>query len=105
MKNRYKVEGENGEYLEARLMEGADRKIKIIYKNQRGIQEAIYKNGEEISAKTKMIDGARLLRDPEGNTFLSGYLVAYNKLGPSLREQIPGDWYEVLGRWLALRRV
>jgi|SRR3989344_5026818 len=100
MQNQYQVERE-GESLEAILIEGIPKKIEIIYRNDKGdVQVGIYENGVEISKRATPADRKNAISASNG-TFLRGYLLMYDKLGPGLRAQIPSDWHTVLGRWLS----
>ena len=101
MQNTYQVQ-RDGESLVARLVENGERSIELTYRNVRGdTQVGLYRNKSEVSTKAKLADGSHPTQDSGGNTLLHDYLVAYAKLGPELRKQIPSDWHAVLGRWLA----
>ena len=104
MQNIYRVR-KDGESLVARLIENGDRSIELTYINQKGdSQVGIYRNGVEVSTKATHRNGLCPIRDSEGKTSLSGYLRAYEELGPELRKQIPSDWHAILGRWLAPKK-
>ena len=101
MQNTYQVQ-RNGESLVARLFDDGERSIEITYRNARGDRQVgVYRNRLEVSTRAS---GCQGVQDSEGNTSLHGYLVAYDELGPELREQIPSDWHAVLGRWLAPKK-
>ncbi len=101
MPNTYSVQGEN-ESLTARLVEEGERSIELTYMNARGdSQVGVYKDGYEVSTRATLADSKFPLGDQNGNSSLYGILVAYERLGPSLRAQIPSDWHTVLGKWLA----
>ena len=100
MQNTYQVQ-RGKESLVARLVEDEER-IELTYINARGDnQVGIYRNGFEVSTKATMVDGTSAFPDNKGNSFLGGYMEAYNRLGPELRAQIPSDWHVILGKWLA----
>ena len=99
MENLFCVQ-EGGESLTARLLPGADPQIELTYVNPEGdLQVGIYWKKNEISTRATLANGANPY-DRDGNTCLSGYLVAYERLGPKLREKVPSDWHAILGRWL-----
>jgi len=96
MQNIYEVQRE-GESLVARLLEEDPHKIELTYTRPNGDQQiAVYENGGEISTRATL--GRKHLLSVN---FLLGYLAAYDRLGPELRNKIPSDWHAVLGRWLA----
>lgn len=102
MQSTYQVQ-KDGESLVAKLIEDGKRKIELTYKNARGdTQVGVYENKARVSTKVKLV--CPIMLTSEGDTFLPGYLVAYNKLGPELREKIPKDWHDVLGVWLLPRK-
>jgi len=99
MEKTYRVQ-RDGESLAARLGEEGERSVELTYKNAGGdTQGGCYINGQEISTRAILANGTRPFERGE-NTFLHGYLGAYDRLGPELRAQIPPQWHEVLGNWL-----
>jgi hypothetical protein len=95
------------ESLEASLFED-DRRIELKYTNYRGdIQVGTYRDGIEVSTiATLCADGLFVGKKPirtNRGSVLQGYLLAYKRLGPELREKIPEEWHQVLGRWLTLK--
>ena len=101
MSNTFQVQ-RGGESLVARLVDNGERRIELTYRTPKGdSQVGVFKNGLGVSTMATMADGSYPTQDFEGNTFLPGYKIAYYKLGPELRKQIPSDWHAVLGRVLA----
>ena len=101
MQNTYQVQGKE-ESLVARLVDNGERKVELTYRTAKGdSQVGTYRNGMEVSTRATMADGSSPTQDAQGNTSLYGFLLAYERLGPELRAQIPSDWHQVLGRWLA----
>jgi len=101
MQNTYQIK-RDGETLVARLVENGERSVELTYRNARGdTQVGLYKNKMEVSTRATLAGGDKAVSVSKSNILLHGYLVAYDKLGPELREQIPSDWHAVLGNWLA----
>ena len=104
MQNTYQVQ-RNGESLVARLVDDGKRSVELTYRNASGDRQVgVYMDKLEVSKRARLANGSCPTEDSRGNTFLSGYLVAYDELGPELRAQIPSDWHAVLGRWLAPKK-
>ncbi|MBI2548300.1 hypothetical protein HYW21_03035 [Candidatus Woesearchaeota archaeon] len=95
MQETYHVQGKN-EFLEARLVEESGRQVVLTYRNARGDTATVtIQHGLSTSVKGRYTGG--LITD-QG---IGGYLLGLDRLGPELRAQIPSDWYQDLGNWLA----
>jgi len=103
MQSTYHVQ-RAGESLIARLIENGERSIELTYRNAAGDKQVgIYKDGGEVSTDAILANGRHpILKDIASvDTVLIGYQEGYSRLGPELMEQIPPDWHQVIGRWLA----
>ncbi|GEM_PF-2868636 len=97
----YKVR-KDGESLTARLIE-VPQQIEITYINELGhSQRGVYRNGGEIALNVRELCRYGLIE--EDKSFLPGYALAYERLGPALREQIPPEWHPALGDWLKAKK-
>jgi hypothetical protein len=87
----------DNESLTARLIEGKERQIEIIWINERGDKDiGIYENGAGIKRSVLWNDK----RSYSEIDFLTGYFKAYQRMGEELMAQIPNEWHSVLGDWL-----
>lgn len=104
-KGRYFRVDEGERSLRAVLVgdQNGDRKILLMFIDGTNQQTAEYSDGFERNIQLEFLDGDKLVSPLKG-VHIPGYLSAYEVLGPRLREQIPSDWHQVLGRWLAPKK-
>ena len=100
MQNIFQV-AKGEESLVAKLIRDDVRSIELTYTNFRGAQYiSLIRDGTEISTRGVSDGQTPVLTNRDGNTYIPGCGSGIRRLGPELREQIPTDWYEVLGQIL-----
>jgi hypothetical protein len=98
----YKIDMD-GESLEARLIMNGREMIQLVYVNEEGDRlVGLYRDGMQLRTTATLASGKPAHSNEDtGNSWITGYYAAYDKMGPDLRKKMPKYWREILGPWLA----